>query len=68
MNPLKQMLFAAGAALVLLVAAPAQAQSKAKVTARIGHLESPAQPRDRRYRTMKVDGVPYRSIWLDEDD
>ena len=45
MNPLKQMLFAAGAALVLLGAAPAQAQPKAKTTARIGHLESPAQPR-----------------------
>jgi tripartite ATP-independent transporter DctP family solute receptor len=47
MNSLRRTLALAAASLVVLGlgAGAAQAQSKAKYTARIGHLESPAQPR-----------------------
>lgn len=46
MNVLRRSLIASAAALAALgLAAAAHAQSKAKYTARIGHLESPQQPR-----------------------
>jgi C4-dicarboxylate-binding protein DctP len=46
MNVLRRSLIASAAALAVLgVSAGAQAQSKAKYSARIGHLESPQQPR-----------------------